>query len=83
MTQTIHAKTLCVKCKYHNGESAGKPWYAHRCRHRAVKRQLKQDPVTGRMGYAGRNDLGTVYLSTEESPYCRDVNHGNCEHFNA
>lgn len=72
-------KTICLKCKYHKGK--GDMWYDHFCTHPDVRHTKEQDPVTGKMLYASKNDLGRVVLNEEEYPYCRDINHGNCPYF--
>jgi len=73
--------TICVNCKHHHEKPDPRNiniWYSHICQHPEVKRQEEQNPVTGEIGYAAKNDLGTVYITDESHPYCRDINHGNC-----
>ena len=79
----IMAKTICVQCKHYCGPGKLHPWHRHRCTHPDFEKQQEQDPVTGDIGFAGRNDLGRVAIDDERYPYCRDINHGNCEKFDA
>lgn len=80
----LKAKTVCVNCRYHNGALPEDSTWDHRCLHPSVSRHKEQDPVTGLMGYAHKNDLGGVsILNGEENahPYCRSLNNGNCSMF--
>ena len=66
-------KTVCVKCKWHRGVARRKRghddiWYVHTCKHPDVLSREHIDPVTGQ-------------LAPTEYPYCRDINHGDCEKF--
>lgn len=60
-------KTICMNCKYHRGGTADEPWYSHICSHPSVQIPVVINPVTGR--------------PIEEVRHCRDVNRGNCEHY--
>ena len=72
---TALCKTLCVNCRHHVGSGV---WYAHYCQHPDKRRPKEQDPVTGEIFFAIRNDLGNVCFTCEQYPHCRDINHGNC-----
>lgn len=74
----IKCKTLCVNCKYHTGSGQ---WYNHLCKHPETVRIEEQDPITGKMGYAGCNDLGGIYLCDSKYQNCRNLNKGNCPNF--
>jgi len=78
---TIYAKTVCIKCSWHNGASTADPWHDHHCLHVEFQKHQEQDPVTGKIAFTGKNDLGQSYFCDDKHPYCRDHNHGNCEHF--
>ena len=75
-------KTICIHCKHHltdvkmSGTESRR--YEHFCTHPELLLPKEQDPVTGKIGYAQKNDLGRVVLSKQKHPYCRDINHGNC-----
>lgn len=73
--------TICIHCRHHNGASPEDPWYNHFCQHPELKRPKEQDPVTGRWGYAIRNDVGNIVMVEEPYPYCRSVNKGNCPYY--
>lgn len=73
--------TICVKCKHHNGAQPQEAWYNHKCLHPLEKRPIEVDPVTGIQVYAVKNSLGLVSITDESSPYCRDINQGNCPMF--
>jgi len=74
-------KTICIECVHHNGSSPDASWYDHYCMCPALKRQKEPDPVTGKQRYAIKNDLGNVVFTDDAFPYCLDINHGNCNHF--
>ena len=65
--------TICVECKHFSG---GSIWYDQFCD--AARLSKARDPVTGKVGYASINDLGTPSFNEEPRRYCRDVNNGNC-----
>jgi len=69
---------ICVECRHHRGDRAGDAlWHDHRCGATTLKPM--QDPVTGQHGYSAKNDLGSVYMTDERHPYCRDINpKGKC-----
>lgn len=75
-------KTICVNCRHHylKPDSRGiDVWYLHFCHHPEVSRPREQDPVTGKWGYADKNDLGKVSIGNDQFPHCNEINHGNCE----
>ena len=79
----VLCKTVCVNCKHHNASDQSSPrrdcFYNHFCEHPTCERPKEQDPVTGLIGYASRNDLGQVSIGDQRFPYCRGINRGNCE----
>ena len=75
--------TFCINCRHHRMEGDSDIWYDHLCGATAVQKTREQDPVTGKFGYASKNDLGGLYLSERPEPYCREINHGNCPHFDS
>ena len=77
----MKCQTICVDCVHHNGATMEEAWYAHYCQSLEVRLVADIDPVTGVKGYAKRNDLGTAYLTDTPYPFCRDVNRGNCPHY--
>lgn len=77
----MKCQTICVNCTHHNGVSRKQTWYDHFCHHPEVRLVADIDPVTGKEGYAKTNDLGNAYLTDSPYPYCRDINRGNCPHF--
>lgn len=81
MTTTV--RTICVECRFHNGASPDASWLSHRCFYPALEGGEKQDPVTGKIKYANEDSQGIVFLTREKNPYCRDINTGNCEYFEA
>ena len=76
-------KTLCVNCEHFKVEGTMNRhiWYNHFCTNPDLQRIEEVNPVTGKSGFVGKNDLGTMYFTDESSPHCRDINHGNCEYF--
>lgn len=71
---------ICIKCKYHRGR--GDMWYDQHCAHPDTLREPTVDPVMGRKAFMGRNSLGDVYFTTEQMPYCREMNPtGECSLF--
>lgn len=76
-------KTICGDCRHFlNREPTGPRsdvWYNHMCS--ASPRPDAIDPVTGKHGYAGKNDLGGAFVTDERYMFCRDVNTGNCSLF--
>lgn len=77
--------TICVKCRHHvNIEPSGprsNVWYNHLCSHPENFLKKTIDLVTGEVKYASKNDLGSKDLSEEQRPRCRDVNDGECQHY--
>lgn len=75
--------TICTDCRHHKhlikNPSAPHVWYNHFCG--AVEREPAVDPVTGRLGFLGRNDLGTTCVTEDQFHFCRDINRGDCEYF--
>ena len=62
--------TICADCtNYING---GPIWYEQHCGAKAARHPKVLNVVTGKMGYA---------MSDRKEPYCRDINKGNCPHF--
>ncbi len=74
----MKCQTVCVECVHHSGNGT---WSNHHCHHPDVRLVPDIDPVTGERGYGKVNDLGNVYLTDDPYPYCRDINRGNCPHF--
>ncbi len=72
---------VCVKCRHVKIEPPGIVWYSFLCGHPANDRPLTVDPVTGKRGYAGSNDLGGSYVADDKHRNCREVNDGTCPHF--
>lgn len=79
--------TVCVRCRYHAnthpGGSAGpRPdtWYYQICRHPDLEHPKGIDPVSGKMVYWAKNDLGMTYPA-DRHPNCRDINDGHCKYF--
>ena len=75
---------ICVDCKHHintmSNPAVPDVWYNQVCS--AVSRERATDPVTGKRGFADRNDLGLGYVTDQEHPYCRNINkHGRCNLF--
>lgn len=75
---------ICKNCKFHRASEQNTPradvWYNHACA--AVEREPVTDCVTGKKGFLGRNDLGTMYVTSLRFEYCRDINkNGNCEYY--
>ena len=81
MSTNVKCQTICINCAFHNGASKEQTWYDHFCLNPEVRLVADIDPVTGRKGYAKKNSLGDAYLADTPYPYCRDVNRGNCPHF--
>lgn len=73
--------TICVNCKHHNGPKLSNLWYDHKCSHPNLRREAEIDPVTGQSCYSHKNDLGRVGTSASPFPFCRDINNGNCPHY--
>ena len=77
--------TICVKCKHHKrmGRRDIDVWYTHYCGHPELQRAKVTDPVTGRLGYGIKNDLGRCMVGVDRGdryPNCRDINpRGECE----
>jgi hypothetical protein len=71
---------ICVDCNYHE---KGKTdiWFDQFCLCPEVRREEAIDPVSGETGFMGRNDLGGTYITDYPYPFCRDINKGDCEHF--
>lgn len=74
--------TICVECKYIDRKEYKKRipiWYDLFCGHEKVQREQGIDFVTGEPGYVDHNDFGMVYITSEKSPYCREINtDGKC-----
>ena len=63
-------KTVCVKCRFHNGVSPKATWYDHYCKHPELTKPPYLDPVTG--------------IRHESEPtHCRDHNKGDCAFYEA
>ena len=77
----VTCKTICVNCAHHNGASSKDVWYDHYCLSSAGVRSKEQNPVTGEIGYCGKDSLGGIYFTEDAHPFCRNINYGNCEHF--
>lgn len=80
----VKCKTICINCINHYEKPDSRNidvWYNHFCRSPEVARTEEQDPVSGKIGFADKNDLGGIYITDEQFPYCRDINHGNCQHY--
>ena len=71
--------TICAKCKHHRGR--GDIWYNQYCAHPDLQNPVMIDPVSGKKGYAKKNTLGRTYYDEVSTPYCRDVNDGECSRF--
>lgn len=77
--------TICTKCANHKNsthvnEACPEVWYNHVCG--AITREPMIDPVTGKHGYAIKNDLGQIHITDDPHPFCRDINtDGNCDKF--
>ena len=76
----IRPDTICVDFVYHRLDGRD-IWYNHTCEAPQEKKPVEVDCVTGRQVFASRNDLGNVYVSDSQYPYCRDINKGNCPHY--
>lgn len=72
---------ICAECKHFKNLEKGLPpdsvFYNLMCM--ADISEKKQDPVTGKMVFAGQNDLGQEVPVIDGHPYCRDMNHGDCQ----
>jgi len=77
----VTCKTICAKCKHCEIQGEGNGWYNYLCAHPEFARIPEQDPVTGKSGFAEKNDLGRIVFTENKFPYCREINHGNCELF--
>lgn len=81
---TVMVKTICVSCNHHHTNQDGPRsdcWYNHFCLHPELAAIPEQNPVTGKVEYAGVNSLWGQYFTAQKHPYCRDVNNGNCPHY--
>ena len=65
--------SFCVTCVHNRKENL--VWHKQRCQHPDLIRRKILNPITGII----------TYLTTEieKYPLCRDVNHGNCLHYEA
>jgi hypothetical protein len=67
--------TICINCKYFIQN--GPIWYDQFCG--ADELPATIDPVTGKSGYEGINDLGGKYITQQKHPFANRVNiDGNC-----
>ena len=80
MTDIGH-KTICVNCKHCNKTNSAGVWHSYQCGAASVQRAREQDPVTGEWLFAAVNDLGDRHLAETAMPYCRDINKGDCHHY--
>lgn len=80
-TAYVSCKTICVECVHHSGSDASKNYWNHLCCHPNFERIAEQDPVTGNIGFVGKNDLGGTYFTQDRFPHCREINNGNCDYF--
>ena len=71
--------TICFKCKHHRRIGSTDIWYDQVCL--AHRRQPAVDPVTGKKGFGGVNDLGREYFTDQGYLHCRDINDGACSRF--
>lgn len=77
-------KTICGQCKlFYNKQDGARTgvWYNQFCKAPSVRKEMVVDPVSGKAGYASKNDLGTVIYDDNPYPFARTINHGNCGHF--
>lgn len=78
--EAVEPTTICYNCIHFFNNEPNSPrqdvWYNHLCR--ASPRQPIADPVTGKSGYKGVNDLGGEYITDEPYDYCRKLNKGLC-----
>ena len=72
-------RTICVNCKHFI--KRGDIWYDQLCG--AVTRERTICLVTGKEGYRTVNDLGGVHVTQEPHPFARDINDGQCKHYQA
>ena len=83
MSSVTMCKTVCANCKHHvaKDQASGRKdyMYNHFCAHPDCERPKEQCPVTGKIGYATRNDLGVVSIGDLKYPNCNQINNGNCE----
>ena len=78
-TSRVKPVTICYECKWFRGR--GEIWFNQYCEHPANEAKRVIDPVTGEEGYGKVNDLGRVVIVDLKHPNARDVNDGNCEHW--
>jgi hypothetical protein len=73
----------CIKCIHFYNKSDGTNliWYNLYCKAPVIQRPKAKDPVTGQTGYKTKNSLGDEYYDDTPSPFCRDINQGNCPYF--
>jgi hypothetical protein len=84
MANNNEPRTICANCRHLHAKQDGPRtgiWYNMLCRAPAVQTEPSRDPVSGKIGYRRKNDLGGGCYDDQPSPFCRDVNHGNCEHY--
>ena len=78
--------TLCAKCVHHRnahgGHQAGPKadsWFYPLCTHPELEHPKVVDPVSGKVCYWTKNDLGTTIPTDHPHPLCRKVNDGTCK----
>ena len=74
---------FCSGCRFHHNLEPDSPredvWYNNICK--ATSRAPAEDFITGRKGFLGCNDIGSVYITDVEFEYCRSISiNGNCEY---
>ena len=73
----LKAITICAQCQHFINK--GPIWYSQFCGASALP--IEVDPVTGRRGPTGTNDLGGKYQSDSKYHYARNINKGECLKF--
>lgn len=72
--------SVCIECRHHKGPGREGIWYDHYCGHPDVENSTMRDPVTGVVGFGGRNDLGRTFVCDQRHPHARDINSdGDCK----
>ena len=71
----------CVSCKHLRRKGPTNIWYDLLCA--KAPREVTVCPLTGESGFKGKNDLGGEYVTQDAFRYCRDINKGDCEMWEA
>ena len=77
--------TICTKCKHllnlEPNSVRADVWYNHLCTASPFPRKV--DPFDGKVKSCGGNDLGGEYFTNRQFQFCRNVNDGRCDKYEA